>query len=217
MRNTLWIGPAETVDRLLEVAHKEQLAVKVIVVAQRLDQTRPANGSVSWNSSTSSRRICDGQPLAQAVPLGPDKQRPGTDQQIVEIQHAEFPFLAVVLLGHVGGQGHRLQGRFGGGQGRGGGSKCIRSLTPSIISRRALAASRNRSYTSSLTQCFLPAPWTIAASRMAASKACGAGCGAGVPPALSCAGETPAPQSQSLGSCSTRKSHRSRMVGCDGG
>ena len=104
------VGPPESVDRLLRVTHEEQARSVDLDVRPRRPASRPPSteaamsiassiwiGSVSWNSSMSSReyRSCSARPGLGAVA----QQRPGEHQQVVELE----PALPPTLVG--GGEG----------------------------------------------------------------------------------------------------------------
>ncbi len=105
------ICAAESVNRLLEIAHEKKLAPGHFVVAQRHDQFHLQGIGVL--ELIHQKQMQMGGPLfAQQVAMWPDQQPFGMDQKVVEIEHAKVLFFVVVGLARRRRPGRAIAVRF---------------------------------------------------------------------------------------------------------
>ena len=105
------IGPAKTIDRLLEIADEKQLPVRVPPVDRALTNST-WSGSVSWNSSTSRSRVWAARRFRSSAAVRSAEEVAGGDQQVVEVHRRQFPLAAFVGGGDALGDGQAAARRF---------------------------------------------------------------------------------------------------------
>ena len=110
------IGAAETIDRLLLVAHQEELSRREAAVAQRLDQFHLQRVGVLEFIDQQQPGL-GSQPLAQVFAVRSGEQVPGADQQVGEVHGRGRPLLGFIGGGHTVGDRQQPQGTLGDGPG----------------------------------------------------------------------------------------------------
>ena len=110
------IGPAEAIDRLLEVAHEEQLPVGEPAVAEGLDQLHLQRIGVLEFIDQQQPGL-RGQPLPQVGAVRAGSRSRARISRSLKSSAASSRFSRLVGRGHAVGDGQQPQGGFGGGPG----------------------------------------------------------------------------------------------------